>query len=529
MKRKTMKTMMQGAILLSVASLIAKILSAVYRVPFQNMVGNTGFYVYQQIYPIYGIGMTFALSGLPMFISKLVAESGTQAQKMSLLSRVLVLMMGFSLILFAGLQLFALQIAAAMGDPRLAIIIRSVSWMFLLSPFLAVSRGYFQGEYDMRPSATSQLVEQLVRVTVILTVAYWAMHHQWDVYRMGAWAMSSAAIAAVFASAVMVWYVRQAQVNFWRQVLQPASISYSVLAKRLLIEGGTISLFASMMVLLQLIDSFTVKRGLVGYGLTDLAAKSVKGIYDRGQPLVQLGLVVATAFASSLLPSLTEALNQRKWRQFVRQAGSVIRMSLVIATAAAAGLIALMPEVNRLLFGDTTGSGTLSIYVLSIIFATLITIYNSILQSLNRFTTTLVGLGIGLAVKVIFNQRSVVSMGAVGASWTTVIALAAMTIFLMQQLKEFDFAAFRNGFLRKLVGICLVMVVGLQLLMAILQGVMLQVGFGPRSSALLLTIIGVGAGVWLFLKLALKTHLLALREWLMLPLASRWLRWFHSK
>lgn len=63
MQRKTMKTVMQGALLLSVASLIAKILSAVYRVPFQNMVGNTGFYVYQQIYPIYGIGMTFALSG----------------------------------------------------------------------------------------------------------------------------------------------------------------------------------------------------------------------------------------------------------------------------------------------------------------------------------------------------------------------------------------------------------------------------------------------------------------------------------
>lgn len=45
MKKINSKGMMQGAIALSIAAFIAKILSAVYRVPFQNMVGNTGFYV----------------------------------------------------------------------------------------------------------------------------------------------------------------------------------------------------------------------------------------------------------------------------------------------------------------------------------------------------------------------------------------------------------------------------------------------------------------------------------------------------
>ena len=70
---KSNRQMMQGALVLSLAAFIAKILSAVYRVPFQNMVGNTGFYVYQQVYPIYGIGMTFALSGFPVFVSALIA------------------------------------------------------------------------------------------------------------------------------------------------------------------------------------------------------------------------------------------------------------------------------------------------------------------------------------------------------------------------------------------------------------------------------------------------------------------------
>ena len=63
MHNQQMKHLMRGAWILSLSPLIAKILSAVYRVPFQNMVGDTGFYAYQQIYPIYGLGMTFALSG----------------------------------------------------------------------------------------------------------------------------------------------------------------------------------------------------------------------------------------------------------------------------------------------------------------------------------------------------------------------------------------------------------------------------------------------------------------------------------
>ena len=73
MKNEQVKKTMKGALILSIASLIAKILSAVYRIPFENIVGNTGFYVYQQVYPIYGIGVAFALTGFPVYISKLVA------------------------------------------------------------------------------------------------------------------------------------------------------------------------------------------------------------------------------------------------------------------------------------------------------------------------------------------------------------------------------------------------------------------------------------------------------------------------
>src|SRR5699024_4982736 len=74
MQNKQMKQMMGGAAVLTVAAFFSKLLSALYKVPFQNLTGNEGFYVYQQVYPLYGLALALSLSGLPVFLSKVTAE-----------------------------------------------------------------------------------------------------------------------------------------------------------------------------------------------------------------------------------------------------------------------------------------------------------------------------------------------------------------------------------------------------------------------------------------------------------------------
>ena len=75
MHYKKSNQFIKGALILTTAGFIIKILSAAYRVPFQNIVGDVGFYIYQQIYPIYGIAAVLAASGFPVVISKMVAEN----------------------------------------------------------------------------------------------------------------------------------------------------------------------------------------------------------------------------------------------------------------------------------------------------------------------------------------------------------------------------------------------------------------------------------------------------------------------
>ncbi|WP_054645540.1 oligosaccharide flippase family protein [Secundilactobacillus oryzae] len=187
MKSKTTSTILKGAVILSVTSLLVKILSAFYRIPFQNMVGNEGFYVYQQVYPIYGIAMTLALSGVPVFISRVIAEYDEPAERIMVARRLFSILLVVAWGLFAGLQLFAPQLASVMGDGGLTAEIRAATWLFVLVPFLAVSRGYFQGQLDMVPTSQSQLAEQVVRVGVILFAAYYGMQKAGPFIRLGRW------------------------------------------------------------------------------------------------------------------------------------------------------------------------------------------------------------------------------------------------------------------------------------------------------------------------------------------------------
>lgn len=515
---------MNGALVLTIAALVAKALSALYRIPFQNIVGNTGFYVYQQIYPIYGIGMTFALNGLPVFISKLVAQAEDEERQNQLLGQIFVVLLGLAVVIFAGLQVGSGLIAQAMGDRLLQPLISSVSWMFLLMPFLAVARGYYQGTFNMLPTAISQVSEQLVRVTLIISVAVIASRHEWSVYRTGSWAMLGSVAGAVVAGGIFAGFWRHLVLhhplkNLW-QGLGPV-------AKLLIKDGMIICLFSALMVLLQLVDSFTVMNALQNYGLGSERAKFIKGIYDRGQPLVQLGMTVAISFASTLLPALTIALRQGKKQEYRKISLMMFHVGLALGSAATAGMIVLMPALNTLLFGDAQLSATISVYVLSVPLISVISLYNSVLQSTDNFGATLLAVLAAIVIKASCNSYLVSRWGIMGSAICTDLALVGALIVLVQLLPDSvrQTPQQLSGYLGKLAGCLLVMVVGVALLSG---GFQLIFGL-QRLSALCLTLLGSVAGVVLFGISAIKFQLLAVDEWATLPGGKRLVRLLKQK
>ncbi|KRM08160.1 polysaccharide transporter [Liquorilactobacillus ghanensis DSM 18630] len=501
-QKRSESLLLRGTVWLAVTSLIVKILSAVYRIPFQNMVGNIGFYIYQQVYPFYGIGMTFALTGFPTFISKKVAQESDEFQKKVVARNYWYLLLAFGCCLFGGMQLFATRIASGMGDPRLTVVIQNVSWMYLLLPFLAVGRGYCQGNLDMATTAHSQLVEQLIRVGVILAAAYIGIKQHLSLYLIGSWAILGGTFGALAAS-IFFWPV------FWRNLRSvKMTVSFSELkklAQSLFSEGLIFCLNAALLILLQLIDSFTLKKYLQTTGLLPAAAASLKGVFDRGQPLLQLGLVITNAIAVSSLPTLVKQQQRQNEKVLKLRINQLFQLALLFALAAAVGLAVLMPQINWVLFGSTQGSWALTVNSLTIPLVTIITLDNVLLQIEEQQSAALKIILLIMVAKLIFNRLLIAPLGINGAAWASVLSLLLGTIVAGKLEKKTGFSYLKDhNWLWKMSGTLILMGAGTYLTADLVQ----QTVSFSRHGSLLILLVAIPIGGAIFFLLAFCLHIL---------------------
>lgn len=529
MAKTQLKRTMEGAFILTLASFAAKILSAVYRVPFQNLVGDEGFYVYQQIYPIYGLAMTLALSGLPQFISRIVAESHGEKNQQQALKEIYPLVFWSAFGLWGLFFVFSKGLAEIMGNVALTPLIQVVSFTFLLVPPLSFYRGVFQGTLQMVPTAVSQVVEQLLRVGVILLAAFCFQRFSLSIYQTGTMAMAGAVFGGLLAWVVLRDYRKKITGNTLALHRFPLTRKpRKEIWRRFIIEGGLISIYSGFLILFQLIDSFLIANSLEAAGIAEQSARIAKGVYDRGQPLVQLGLVAATALGSTFFPTMTKYLSVKNQRLFQKSATMYLRLSVSLASGAACGLALLLPTINFALFKDGSGNATLCLFVLSVGLMGTIQAYQSIHQSRNYFDCGFKAAGIGLAVKCLTTWYLTLWFGTIGASISTLLGLAA-TLLCFTRAKDIQLNGFwkENRFWQKLV-LCLGLMVAALLIYYGVAAWLLGSG-DSRLQALVFSIIGVIVGGLAFILAALRLQLFTIREWLLLPFGKKILKFKGGK
>lgn len=164
---------------MTVTSLLLRLLGIVFRIFISNRVGAEGMGLYQLVFSVYILGATFATGGLTTAVTCLAAERMTHSdakgvRRLMGLSVALCLGVGgiSALVLYLGAPIIGIW----MGDTR-AVSAISVSGLAL--PFIGVSaciKGYFMARRRAWPPCLSQLVEQSVRIGGIL----WMLSALWD-------------------------------------------------------------------------------------------------------------------------------------------------------------------------------------------------------------------------------------------------------------------------------------------------------------------------------------------------------------
>ncbi|TCS94290.1 putative polysaccharide biosynthesis protein [Hazenella coriacea] len=428
------QTFVKGTVILGIAALITKILGAVYRIPYQNITGDDGMYVYQQVYPLYSTLLILATAGFPIAISKLVSEkvAANQVQAARKIFRVSSVMLFFTGFIFFLLLFFgAGSIAGWMGKPELLTLpIQSVSFAFLIVPMLAAFRGYFQGYQNMIPTATSQVVEQLIRVTTILISAWYFMEFGYGVVYAGAGAIFGAVTGAVGSFIILLYFRMKQRSSLQLQTttedFEPVEHTGKIISQ-LIAVSLPICLGALTLPLFSLVDSFTVANLLEQWGWGSEAI-SLKGAYDRGQPLIQFAAFFATAISLSIVPAIAEAKAQQREKEADDRATLAIRFTYIVGVPASIGLAVVALPTNVMLFKDATGSEALMLLAFTTLFSTLGAVSTGILQGAGRLYLPAWNLLIGVLVKLGLNLWLIPIWDIRGAAIATVAAYAVATI-----------------------------------------------------------------------------------------------------
>ena len=176
-------TFMQGAFIASMGIVISKILGIIYVIPFYAIIGEQGGALYGYAYNIYSIFLSLSTAGVPLAVSKIISEYNAlgyykEKEQAFKISKRLLSIIG--IICFLILFIFAPVVAKLIiGDIQggntlsdIVFVIRVISFSILIVPILSVYRGYLQGHKYMTPTSVSQVLEQIVRVIIIIVGSY---------------------------------------------------------------------------------------------------------------------------------------------------------------------------------------------------------------------------------------------------------------------------------------------------------------------------------------------------------------------
>ena len=422
-KDRTMikNSFLNGAFITTLGIIITKILGIIYVIPFHSIIGESGGALYGYAYTIYLLFMSISSAGIPLAISKVVSEYQTLGyytakRRAFILGKKLSLILGF--ICFLILILFAPIIAKSIfGDltggntiEDVVFVIRVISTAILVVPVLSIYRGYFEGHKFMSPPSFSQVIEQFVRILVIILGSFFALKiFNLSLKSAVGVALFGATLGAIVSTLYLIIKRRKNSRKFnekIRQINEPIITDKQIL-KKIIVYGFPFVMIDVFKNLYNYIDMTTVVKGLVNnaaFKITD-AEIIMSMLSTWGNKFNMIILSVSTGIVVSLIPNLTQALVNKDKKDINRKVSQSLNVLLFFTVPMTVGISFLAKPIWTLFYGNSIyGSSVLSFLIFSGLMICLFTVVISIMQVFKDYKTVFWSLFLGVILKFILNN-----------------------------------------------------------------------------------------------------------------------------
>lgn len=450
---------LKGTMILTISSIIVKVIGSLNWIILSRVLGGEGIGLYQMGFPIYLMAITVSSAGVPVAISiitseKLANKDYRGAKRVFNVSLRLLLFTG---LLFSSALLFGADFLInnqIIRDSRAYYSIIALAPAVFFVTFLASFRGYLQGWQIMTPTATSEVVEQLVRVITMLVFADLFMPYGLA-YAAGGASMGAGA-GAFCALLVLMWFYRRLKRRLHAEIeAQDDSIpveSAGHIIKRLLKLALPVSLTSLMLPIGANLDLLIVPQRLEVAGFNVRHATELFGyLTGMAVPLVNLATIFTAAMTISLVPSISESRALERFDSIREKIRLAFRVAMIITFPCFMGLFFLAEKVAALIYNAPGAAGAIQTMSVGILFLGMHQISTGILQGLGKTAIPVINMILACVVKVVLSWwlTAIPVLGIKGASMATVADFAVAAIINMGFIYKYTGFTFSLGSLLK--------------------------------------------------------------------------------
>lgn len=419
-KRGASNFLIQGVIL-AAAGIIVRVIGMFYRIPLADILGDEGNGYYSSAFSIYSLLLIVSSYSLPTAVSKMIATRMARKEYRNSL-RVLKVALFYgtvagglgAAVLWFGADVFASRF---LQMPYTFYALKTLAPTIWVIAYLGVFRGYFQGLGTMIPTAVSQVLEQIVNAIISVYAAsrlfqaglksnlvYGSSSYS---YAFGAAGGTIGTGVGAVAALLFLMFILSAYFPVIRKQMGKDRVrhreSYGELSGALLMTVFPIVLSSVAYNISTVIDNSIYGNCMSAFGMEGTEIASNLGVVGKYQLLYSIPVAIANSLSSALIPSLSRAVAERNRGQVLSKISMVIRFSMIIAIPATVGLTVLAGPICNLLFSRNDNSSLIKMMMYgsgAVVFYSLSTVTNGVLQGINRMQTPLKNAIISLIIHI---------------------------------------------------------------------------------------------------------------------------------
>ena len=406
------KGLLFQASILAIAGMISRVIGLLYTSPLAAIIGDEGNGYYAAASEIYAIVLLISSYSIPSAMSKIISQklavkdymNAHRIFKGALIYVSIVGAMG-GLFLFFGANVLAVG--------RSATVLRFYAPTIFLFGYLGVLRGYFQAHRTMVPTSISQLVEQIMNAIMSISAALILTNIAGNddpskraVYgAIGSTIGTSSGVVIALLFMLSVYCVNRKTIK-----KRVDSDTHEKLPNgeifRLIIMIVTPFILSTLIYNLSTSLNATLFSRLLFHlkDMDEAEIASMYGIFNRkAMTITKLPIALASAAAAAMIPEISALFAKGEKDGANRTVSKVTKVILLISIPCAAGLFFLAKPVIMILFPQRISmdqaAALLRILSVTVVFYSLSTVSNAVLQGIGKVNVPVVNAFIALVIQ----------------------------------------------------------------------------------------------------------------------------------